>query len=364
MVAAGVHHLADHAAAAVGNVCPSDLLVGDAAGRAAADELRLADLSGKWWPAGLLSRCEALQANDLRYAFIDRIPRSWFFGKSVVQAIAGALAIKDDRACQAAAVMNVFVTTFDGICDEVPELIPGILPQITDLVNRFPAPGSASPSNGNPVIQLAWAAAVSFESIVNEGLVMSTRAIRDAMVASVQQAFHAQLATLPWMRTRLNGPSVEIPDVRAAVSTGPFRVALLLPLLFSPDSAIPLGQLDSLAVAFGRHFGWIDDLVDLEADLRFNRPNMVSELAKISGAFELSALTADDPLVVTIIGEARRRFQAVRATLIDLGIKTPECERQLAVNTAMWLGTSSSGSGLKPAARPGAADASPGPSRR
>ena len=220
--------------------------------RAAEREISIADSAGTWWPAGGLDRCRALAQVDRRYSFVHRIPRSWCFGASLVDALGRALGGEGSRqAATVAGLMNVFVTAFDGICDDVPELLPAVLRPVQELVARFPEPSSPSLIGDNLVAQMAWSSAVSFESIVHDAVHAARPEIRSALDLAVNRAFEAQLASLSWLRAgTTRGPWSA--DPRTEVSAGPFRVAVLLPLLFSPDISASVADLDALAFALVR----------------------------------------------------------------------------------------------------------------
>jgi len=189
----------------------------------------------------------------------------------------------------------------------------------------------------NPVAQLAWSSAVSFEAIVHDAVHVARPEIRSALDLAVNRAFEAQLASLGWLRTGTT-PGPRSADPRAEVSAGPFRVAVLLPLLFSRDITASIADLDALAVALGRHFGWIDDLVDLESDIRFGQPNAVGDMIGVGRLDGLVAVTADDPRALKIIDESRLRMLAVQNEMTQLGIRGDEFLQMFRTNTLMWLG--------------------------
>ena len=330
----------------IAGVGPSDLLDGLAIRREADRDIGAADSEGTWWPPGLLKRCEALERSDRRYAFIERIPRSWFFGTSVVRGLVSALrAEPDGRAIAAAGVMNVFVTAFDGICDDVPELLPGILPPIGGLVAQFPEPTGCGPTSDNPVVRLAWACAQSFAAAIRDAFEETSLSVRVALQVAVREAFTAQLASLNWIQPPHAMANTCPGDLRANVSAGPFRVAVLLPLVFRPDLTVSPAHLHVLALALGRHFGWIDDLVDLEQDLRFGQPNAVASLIGVDSSRDLLTIGPTDPRAVTIVDETRRRIVTLRKAMMRLGICNDECLGLVAANTIMWLGLSPSSRG-------------------
>jgi hypothetical protein len=307
--------------------------------RIAEREISVADSAGTWWPTGLLDRCRALAKDDRRYSFVHRIPRSWFFGASLVDALGTALhGVGSSQAATAAGLMNTFVTAFDGICDEVPELLPAVLGPVQELVARFPEPGGPGVMSDNPVAQLAWTSAVSFASIVHDAVRAARPEIRSALDLAIRRAFEAQLASLSWLRRAGTTPGPRSADPRSEVSAGPFRVAVLLPLLFSPGITASLTDLDALAVALGRHFGWIDDLVDLESDVRFRQPNAIGDMIGLSHSDGLVAITADDPRTLKIINESRLRMLAVQDEMMRLGIAGDGFLQMLTLNTLMWLG--------------------------
>jgi hypothetical protein len=310
--------------------------------RAAEQRLRAADDEGRWWPPGTLAGCQALLAGDLRYAFIERLGRSWAFG----ELIAGALEEEltggvTPEALELAGLINVFVTCFDGICDDVPELLPRVLPALGEMVAAFPRAGSSVPSGDNPVVRLAWAAVMGSAKRLAAGLSEAPGEVRQAMGEAVRDAYGAQVEALAPVRDSSPAGRELLVARRSAVSAGPMRIAVLIPVVFHPEVARDLDALDALARELGRHFGWVDDIVDLELDLRYGQPNAVAALAGLERPGDLTALDPSSNLVAEVLRESRRRWAALEAASARAGLDGERPRDGLALATVSWLGATS-----------------------
>lgn len=298
--------------------------------------LREVDARGPHWPMGLLAEVEWRTRGDARFDYLRALPRSVLFGETLARALLGPGA-RPDLAIEAARLVNLFVTCFDGICDETQELLPETVPHLRDLVAALPGPPPPAAAARHPLVTLTHAVAGAVARAV--ATVPDGRA---AVAGTVRTAFDRQLATL-------RPPEEPVAAERERLSAVTFSVTFALTAACAAATEPGTEALLAAAPAVGAFFGWVDDLVDLPADLRTGRPNMVAASAT-------AAVVADrDPEVLRGIRiEAGRRWTGVldalaRVRAADPAL-APDADRMLLPAAWAWLGfpTSDPDSGPTP----------------
>lgn len=264
---------------------------------ASAEQIAADDEGGLLWPRGSVRGTTALVDEDPRFGFVRALPRSALFGEIVVRETLG---LPDSDARVAARLVNIFVSTFDGVCDETPELLPATLPYLDALFAALPSTVPEPPDTGHPLLALVHGSAASAARLL-------LRALDDAedltplAVQVVRGAYASQVATL-----QPRAPA-EVSGSRAELSTATFAVTFLLAAAFARMDVTRAASLLAAAGPIGALYGWIDDVVDLEVDARVGRPN--------AAALVLGADRSDLQLLTEVTA---RRWTAVRVAVDDL----------------------------------------------
>ncbi|WP_035062025.1 hypothetical protein, partial [Cellulomonas bogoriensis] len=171
-----------------------------------------------------------------------------------------------DEALSTARLINIFVTCFDGVCDEAPELLPATLPYLDDLFARFPEPPPDPPRTGHPVVTLVHGSAAATARLLGAHVPEDLRGLAADVVRG---AYRRQVESL---RVGV-APTV---DAREGLSVATFAVTLLVAAVWARLDPPRARALLGAARPVGALFGWVDDLVDLPVDASRGRPNMVA----------------------------------------------------------------------------------------
>lgn len=246
--------------------------------------LALEDERGELWAPGRLRACSPY-AEDWRYHFVRRFARSAAFGDLIVEAVcAGGGAGADHDASRLAMLINLFITVFDGICDNVSELLPDTLLSVRSIFADFPNLESRYDVPYHPVAALAVETCVAAARIIEDRLVAADDRTRGFVCDSVRAAFAAQMESLR-AAPRANAPDSPATEQLAGKSAAAFRVSLAIPALFGILPLPDIGALNACALALGEFFGWIDDLCDFEEDSGARRWSTVSIVLADDAAF-------------------------------------------------------------------------------
>jgi hypothetical protein len=252
----------------VGDIARHAILITQAQATLDAD-----DASGQWWTAGTLREGRIIADEDPRFAFLGALPRSAVFAHTVLLAARPRGSVLDhdgsalDQALIAARLINLFVTCFDGICDETPELLPATIPYLDRLFSQFPGDVPAPPVTGHPVIALTHDIAASTARLLIERL--GDDECRALATTTIQTAYRRQVETL-WVK-----PEQDVSATRKDLSVATFAVTLLVAAVWSGLDSERTRTLLGAATPVGALFGWVDDVVDLPVDLARGRPNAV-----------------------------------------------------------------------------------------
>jgi hypothetical protein len=320
--------------------------------------LRGVDAGGRYWSPGLLAEAEERALADARFAYLAALPRSAHFGETLARALLGPGASphsQTDSAIEVARLVNLFVTCFDGICDETQEFLPETVPYLRDLVTALPGPPPPAPVSRHPLVTLTHAIAVAVARAVSvapdawPGPAVEPGGPRAAVAETVRVAFGRQLTTL-------RPPAGAVEAERERLSAATFAVTFAITAAYAGATARGTEALLTAAPAVGALFGWVDDLVDLPVDLRAGRPNMIATgiVDRLPGrAAAAGADPGRDPQVLLEVRiQAARRWRDVRDALArvrdcDPGLAAG-AERVLLPAVWAWLGFPVSG----PAAGP------------
>lgn len=298
---------------------------------------------GRWWSPGLLASCDALADTDHRFAFCRALPRSALFGETVVVSgyRAGAGDDPPEAAKEAGRLVNMFVTTLDGICDEAPELLPEVVPATNDLFASFPAASLTQPSGRHPVVWLTYEVAVSAVSIIREQLSRPEAAhIGERLTEAVRAAYRAEIESLTLridLETSNRDSLGEVLDERTRLSKATFNASLQIGALFARCDDDMAERLAAAAARIGAFFGWVDDLVDLELDSIQRHPNMVAALLIKSGCELGGAGVAHGHWRQVVVEETQGRWRALCGVLRDFP-QSEAIEEELCRAGLAWLG--------------------------
>jgi hypothetical protein len=304
--------------------------------RDAACHLDELDATGRWWGLGSYAAVRELSFDDLRFGFCARLPSSMALGKCLVDALAPAESLSlDGSGADAAGLLYLLVTAFDGVCDETPELLEAVLPALRAAVEELPAATDLGNIGDHPINTYIAAVATAFFAILAARLALAPRQTRDRVIDAVRQAFRAQLDTLG--RHRDMSPDTVL-RIRSEVSVGITRLAAQLALLFYPDAVVSAKQADRFAGHLGHHFAWIDDLADLEGDLQHRYPNSVAVAAGLRTTGDLDRFELVDDRLLRIDNETHRRWNRVVQAVKEVGLPPSSTLATVATVTLGWFG--------------------------
>lgn len=303
----------------------------------AALRLSAEDRSARHWSAGRLADCQTLSHADARYEFCQRLTGSASFGELIASTVERALVglNGDPRSRDVAQLINIFITAFDGLCDEVPEYLPLVLPALTRLFTNFPEPTEERPRGNHPVVWLAFESASAATALLEPALAASRSQFREAFIAAVRAAFATQVDSIKPPSPGMSSHEVRVR--RSSISLAAFHVAVLVPAAFHPSIQDDLQRLRTVANALGDHFGWIDDLVDIDHDVRVGQENIVaSHLAEahclqVSGEFEPEGLRF-------VCEDAASRWRSLLNILKQQNLLSDDVETALRIASLAWLG--------------------------
>ena len=226
------------------------------------------DRTGAWWPAGALSRAREEALSDRRLGFLDALPRSITFGRRLAHLTAWAIGRDEpsDEALGAAQAMNVFVTVFDGLCDECPDRLPALLADLQPRFAGFPRAGDPPTPSGSATADLVSGLVHRTTLMLEPCFADASPALAAAAARAVGSAFEAQVA----------GASCPAAEARERLSVLTFRATLGVVALVDRADPSVVPRLARVARTSGALFGWIDDVADWESDGRAGRPNMLA----------------------------------------------------------------------------------------
>ena len=290
------------------------------------EHLLSADARGGAWRRGLCTAAEGLIADDARFAFIAALPRSALFGETVIAAASSDEA--DAETLNGGRLVNVLVTCLDGICDETPELLPATLPYLDRLIAALPGPLPDPPPWNHPVIGLTHDAAVTVARTLTSRTTTAEPALLTLVTQTISTAYRRQIETLqvPTAGSRRSH--------RTELSVATFAVTLLLAAVMRRLPARRAAALVAASGPLGAFFGWVDDLVDIEDDVRRGHPNLA---AAVIGD------QSTEPAVLTrVTDETLRRWVALAELpeqLASQGVEVADdLERRLRDAAYAWLG--------------------------
>lgn len=267
--------------------------------------LAMDDAAGRFWPAGTLAEARELAALDSRFQFVRALPRSALFGEAVANAFgapAGAQRSGEPGDGVAAGrLTNMFITCFDGICDETPELLPATVPYLNHLHDSIPRSVPPPPPTPHPLVSLTHSIAAAVAGLLVSAFHRRGDELGELVLGSIREAYGRQFDTL-----RIEPRSAAN---RARLSTATFAVSLASAALFNGLSREQAESLVRAATPVGELFGWIDDVVDLDRDTARGIPNLAAQHVRAQ-----SGLSGDPAALAEISEQTGRRWRnAVRA---------------------------------------------------
>lgn len=289
--------------------------------RASQAELDMEDRQGTHWRPMLVRRIAALSASDRRVDVHHRLPRSALFGALVVEAVeAVSFPRADSRVRTAGRLVNVFVTSFDAVCDVFSEHLPATVAAVRPTLTQFPAAPDPLDDGAHPVPLLVADVTGTLASSLGP---LSAALPEVGFAGAVREAYEAQLASL-----RRLGPAT--PDVRDK-SAATFAVALRIPALVH---GTPLEfDVDVVADALGDLFGWVDDLTDLRVDALTGQPNGALRLLG-----DQVGEAIDDAHLRRLEDETTGRWHRLLSQLSHAGLDDDRVRHRLSLSLMSWLG--------------------------
>ncbi len=220
------------------------------------------DNEGSIWPKGLFQHLCNNNVHDSRYLFMSRFSRSAFFGELLVKEYANAqFGICNDEIIECGRLLNMFITAFDAVCDDITEELPATLNVLSKVFSVFP--NQVESKNQIEYNLTGFTLSLAYEIAERLGGAMGQfeKAQQVLFTAEIVGAFKSQVKEL----------SVGMVDADAQTSIidsksiGPFAVSMIIPHLLLGESK-ETECIQPVSKAMGRLFGWIDDLADWKED--------------------------------------------------------------------------------------------------
>jgi hypothetical protein len=244
------------------------------------------DNEGTIWPKGLFKSLCMNITTDGRYQFMDRFARSAFFGELIVKEYAEAqLGDCTDEMIRCGRILNLFVTAFDSVCDEITEELPETLKALNELFSVFPnqvvSRSKIEYSLSGFTLSLAYELA---EVLGNAIRVMSADHQR-FFTKKILFAFESQVHELSVNMTKADVQ----PDIIDSKSIGPFATGMIIPHVLSAETK-NIDCIQPVSIAMGRLFGWVDDLADWQEDSFANKTTSLTLFLRKESVTELDLL--------------------------------------------------------------------------
>jgi hypothetical protein len=286
------------------------------------------DREGRWWQPGRLARLTAAARQDTRLRFIDRLPRSMTFGRLLAELATSILSVSppSGASLDVAQGINLFVTMFDGLCDDTPECLPDLVPHLRAVfeASGFPAEGTAP--GGTEATRLTLELAVACFAGLMPAIGRAPPQVAARTIGAIEAAFAAEIEGLNRMSD--NCDRQHAIRQRDALSAATFAATLQSICAIEGADDAQSRALDTVAEACGRLFGWIDDITDLEQDAASGQPNLVSLL--------IGAETPAEQGFEVVEGETSRRWQALEDA-VGIARGSPAILDELRRAALAWL---------------------------
>lgn len=285
------------------------------------------DTEGGVWPAGLFRELSEKTEYDFRYLFMSRFVRSALFGELLVReyALARYGSCSEDM-LYCGRLLNMFVTAFDSVCDEIDEELPQTLGGLAPLFKAFPQQAERpffERTLSGFTLSIAYSLAESLGTAIQQ---LGTEE-QQLFTKYVRGAFESQVRELSLGAAE---DAAEAERILDAKSTGPFAVALLIPHAFYGNTE-GTDCIGPVSASMGRLFGWVDDLADWDQD---DIAGKTSSLNILLGVKELSQellAASSEP----ICQETEQRYHALSALLQQYGLSDMDAPLRQAMNR--WL---------------------------
>lgn len=305
---------------------------------------------------GRLEACLALADADPKLAFLANIPGAALLaaarGKALEQAIfaSGSEAVEE-----LALLMSVFTNLLDGLVDEAPEYLAPDLPALVEIMAdrewaRTGQPPVLEVKRRHPVVALLLDVAVEIISRVVTAVPWHADAdLRVRFSAAAGEAFSAESASADYA---LVGPPADPAGYRAALrakSVAWAWVTALVPLCTRgwPSSLDP-SAYRHFVTTLGVFGGWVDDIADLDRDLRAQRwSDVLLDVAEWLGPrasktdLRTSLVNAlgDGGLRRSLVRTGTSLYQSARESAAAAGLDLAPLQPVLCDLTQEWLET-------------------------
>lgn len=282
----------------------------------------------------LMTQIVVLADQDPRLSFLQAIPEGPILAMMRATALERALFDTETReVAELALLIGIFTVMLDGMLDEVPEMSRPIKPWL-DRTMSLDLEHLEPPAGLHPVAAaLVWSVSTAtgrFSRLSGWQDPLSRREFTRATAA----AYATELESVSCRITdRAVLPAHQRSRIVSKSSTCIWAGALIPTLVHGWPSNLDPRRFESLAKAIGEFGGWIDDIVDLDVDLKADRWSMpLLEIFDMVALFDVRALDARDRRMVLaeglqhpfiagrLPGLGRDRLNRVRDALDELGI--------------------------------------------
>jgi hypothetical protein len=277
-----------------------------------AARIRVEDSRGHYWPVGLLSELEGRILIDSRYAFLKGLPRSALFGELLAgEYEALRFGERSEATLECGRLLNLFVSTFDGACDDVTEALPATLAGITPILSAFPEPVAVTSHQARDLSGLVTGVGLALSNRLGVAILRAPTQSRLLMAEIVHTAYASQIHELS---AGIQDPASAAKGIEAK-SIGPFAVAFIISHAMR-GSMKGFDAIAPVSRAVGRVFGWIDDLADWREDAASGRTTALSLFLGTTDINAETILAADSFLRA----ETYARIAEMQAVLSQYGL--------------------------------------------
>ncbi len=259
------------------------------------------DDEGRIWPKGLFKHLCNNNSHDSRYQFMSRFSRSAFFGELLVKEYANAqFGACNDEIIECGRLLNMFITAFDSVCDDITEELPATLNALSKVFMAFPNQVELKNQIEYNLTGFTLSLAYEIAEKLGRSIVQFEKTEQEFFTKQIVDAFKSQVKELS-----VNAASAEIQaSIIDSKSIGPFAVSMIIPHILLRESK-ETNCIHPISKAMGRLFGWIDDLADWKEDMLAEKTTSLNIFLNKKGLTEADLINFS----TEITDETTERYQ-------------------------------------------------------
>ncbi len=217
----------------------------------------------------LMSQIMSLAETDRRLTFLQAIPGGPILASMRATTLERAMfGTETEPTARIALLIGIFTLLLDGVIDEAPEIFATIQPWLQRTMTLEQRPEDP-PGDLHPIATaICWAAASAIGELAH-GPGWRDPVARTEFIRATKSAYQTELESTT---CRMSDLALDVAQCReriVAKSTACIWAGALIPMVVHgwPAGTDP-AAFETLAKTVGAFSGWIDDIVDLDLDLR------------------------------------------------------------------------------------------------